>query len=607
MDAYLRRIVIVALAACWAVAPADGRADTTLAAASTMVAPSWGAAGQTAGLPRVLSPSDVVLYRQMFLLGDAGQWSQVDALAPKLEDRLLLGHVMAQRYLHRVYRSQYAELSAWLASHADHPDAETIYKLALGRAPAGDAAATASMRLPDTMAAPTRRKASSPDIPLKHMDGAGEKQASALKKEIRRAVWKDQNGTAIRLIQSGEASQLLGAVELDDMRARVGQGYFVDGDDALAIEWAGGAAGRSGLYLPSAHWTAGLAAWRSRDFDRAAKHFEALAVRRDLSPWMASAGAFWAARTRLVANQPQQVNRWLTVAASYPGTFYGLLARHILGAPMPFQWNAPGTEQAGLDALARSTAGRRALALIEVGEQRRAEREFDVLAGRESPDVDRGIIVAASRAGMPHVALRLHDRVFPNGGGIDATAYPVPPWSPHGGFAVDRALVYAVIRQESRFNPKATSSAGARGLMQLMPATASYVARGTGYNVNDRDTLYEPGVNLSLGQKYIQMLLGNGGVDGDLFKLATAWNGGPGNLQNWHGRVNHMNDPLLFIESIPAGETRNFIERVLANLWIYRHRFGQPTPALDALAAGRWPAYRPQDNTASRVATYGAN
>jgi soluble lytic murein transglycosylase-like protein len=103
------------------------------------------------------------------------------------------------------------------------------------------------------------------------------------------------------------------------------------------------------------------------------------------------------------------------------------------------------------------------------------------------------------------------------------------------------------------------------------------------------------------------MLLGNGGVDGDLFKLATAWNGGPGNLQNWEGRVKHMNDPLLFIESIPAGETRNFIERVLANLWIYRHRFGQPTPALDALAAGRWPAYRPQDNTASRVATYGAN
>ncbi len=143
--------------------------------------------------------------------------------------------------------------------------------------------------------------------------------------------------------------------------------------------------------------------------------------------------------------------------------------------------------------------------------------------------------------------------------------------------------------------------------MQLMPATARYVARGTGYNVRGRDTLYQPSVNLSLGQKYLQMLLGDGLVDGDLFRLATAWNGGPGNLRDWGHRVDHMNDSLFFIESIPARETRNFIEHVLANLWIYRDRFNQPSPSLDALAAGRWPAYRALDGNRLRVATYGEN
>jgi len=605
---FVLRLLIGVLVGSWVIIPLACRAEVNVATRYSLVAPTPDAAGSIAPLPRVLSSSDVLHYKQMFTFGAKGQWSRVDALVLKLQDHLLMGHVLAQRYLHpKAYRSKYPELMAWMASYADHPEAEEIYRLGLRRKPKRGEPLTRPSRPQKTYAVSGRLSASTPAFPTKQLGRKARRQAASLKRKIRRAVWHGQTATAKKMIQSTAAQRLFSIVELDDMRARLGQQYFIDGQDAWAIEWAGSAAKRSGHYLPTAHWTAGLAAWRSGKYHDAATHFEALAGRHDLSPWIVSASAFWTARTHLVANQPQRVSAWLKVAASHPTTFYGLLARHVLGAPMPFQWASSHTESAALGSLAQSRGGRRALALIQTGQRERAEQELKTLAERATPNIGRGIVVAASRAGMPNLALRLHDKLFPSGGGIDAAAYPVPPWTPNGGFAVDRALVYAVIRQESRFNPRAKSSAGARGLMQLMPSTARYVARGTRYNVRRRNTLYEPGVNLSLGQKYLQMLLGDGLVNGDLFRLATAWNGGPGNLQDWGQRVDHMNDSLFFIESIPARETRNFIEKVLANLWIYRHRLNQPSPSLDALAAGSWPAYRALDNSQLRVATYGEN
>jgi len=84
--------------------------------------------------------------------------------------------------------------------------------------------------------------------------------------------------------------------------------------------------------------------------------------------------------------------------------------------------------------------------------------------------------------------------------------------------------------------------------------------------------------------------------------MAAAWNGGPGNLRKWRKRNDDMGDPLFLIESLPSRETRQFIERVLANLWIYRHRLGQDTPSLDAIAAGRRPVYTALGSDSEEVA-----
>ena len=93
---------------------------------------------------------------------------------------------------------------------------------------------------------------------------------------------------------------------------------------------------------------------------------------------------------------------------------------------------------------------------------------------------------------------------------------------------------------------------------------------------------------MALGQAYIVSLLGE--VDNNLVRTAAGYNGGPGNVMRWDNSLNAGQDPLLYIASIPLHETRDFVQRVLANYWIYQIRLGQPTPSLDQIAAPRMAA-----------------
>jgi hypothetical protein len=225
------------------------------------------------------------------------------------------------------------------------------------------------------------------------------------------------------------------------------------------------------------------------------------------------------------------------------------------------------------------------------------------------------LLAFADRARMPGLAFRLGHRLSATEhpeptlgslGILDGALYPIPPWRPRGGFTIDRALIYALVRQESGFNPNAKSRDGARGLMQLMPSTASFIARDSGFRKRKRNQLFDPETNLDLGQRYISHLLADQAVGGNLFLLTTAYNGGPGNLNKWQRKMDYRGDPLMFIESLPSRETRLFIERVLANLWIYRTRLGQPAPSLDGIASGDWPLYVALDHKTQELAVNAA-
>ncbi|HAC58649.1 MAG TPA: lytic murein transglycosylase, partial [Rhodobiaceae bacterium] len=100
-------------------------------------------------------------------------------------------------------------------------------------------------------------------------------------------------------------------------------------------------------------------------------------------------------------------------------------------------------------------------------------------------------------------------------------------------------------------------------LMQIMPATASHITRDRSLAGGNRDRLLDPTFNVTLGQEYLSELMGAGGGADNLFMLTTAYNGGPGNLTRWMSSIDFRGDPFLFIESIPAAETRGYIERVV--------------------------------------------
>ncbi len=348
----------------------------------------------------------------------------------------------------------------------------------------------------------------------------------------------------------------------------------------------------SGTGRENGEWAAGLEAWRQGDAVGAALQFE-LAAANAKDIWARSAAAYWAARSHLRARQPEQVSHWLRIAAEEPRSFYGQLARRALGLEATFFWEPQSLTQAGAEALMSSRIGQRALALLQIGQERRAAAEFQVLRPQAKPELLQAMLAIAQRYKLPSFAMAAGSVVEEvTGMRNDEALFPIPSWQPHGGFSVDRALLFAITRQESGFNPSARNPSGATGLMQLIPSTASAVAKRLGVAASN---LRDPSLNLALGQEYVRMLLEDPNVRNDLFLMAIAYNAGPGNLAKWMRDVEYQDDPLLFIESIPSRETRQFVERVMAGLWVYQARLGQGTPSLDAVAAGAWPTYAAQD------------
>jgi len=554
------------------------------------------------GLPHVLSQADADRYARIFALLEEGKNKAADQLIGELEDKRLLGHALAIRYLHpTAYRSKYVELSNWLKHYADHPEARRIYNLALKRKPRNYRRPPGPVTNPDSLSA---RQISS-DEPYrsdKKLSSKQRRRVIQLKRTIRRNVARTRLSATERLLESREVKRLFDEYEIDEAKGMVASAWFYYGNDKRAYRLAAAAAKRSGDRLPLVHWTAGLAAWRIGVIEKALDHFQRLALAPNVSGWNTASGAFWAARAMQRLGQPFQARYWLTIAAKHRYTFYGLLAQKALGADDDFDFSAPALTPIMAEQLLQRPKGTRALALIQVGQRARAEQDLLRIDGWRTPTMAQALFAVAHRAQLPALAFRLTRRLQAEGYGgwlqdrLEAGLYPLPPWEPRDGFKVDRALLYALMRQESAFNPYAKSPDGARGLMQLMPRTASYIARDRRYRRGHKRALFEPSLNMELSQRYLVYLLDHKSVRGDLLRLAAAYNGGPGNLNKWLRQMNHGDDPLMFIEILPSRETRLFIERVFANLWIYRKRLGQPAPSQDDLLADSWPQYQALDN-----------
>ncbi|HLI22349.1 MAG TPA: lytic transglycosylase domain-containing protein [Stellaceae bacterium] len=565
-----------------------------------------------ADLPKVLSVEDAARYRHIFALQQNGRWQQADRDIAALSDRLLLGEVLAQRYLAKTYRAAYGELVDWLQHYGDEPDAKAIYDLAKKRHPAGAAAP------PRPTTASTNANDNGDDLTpiptpgalgarLQTLLPADAHRAEALKKQISALAASDPR-RAEQLLASKDAKLLIDSDTRDDLRSAIAEGYLAQNEPQEAL--TASAETETAAYAPIANWNAGLAAWRLNRLDEARSHFQALARSPGQSPWVKSAAAFWAARVEMKAGRPENYGYWLRIAGESPRTFYGLLARHLLGIDRDPTFDSDPFTQFDAQLVDGIEAGKRILALISIGQDNLAASELRRLAAHSSPTLLQSLAALADRANLPGASLRLAGLLGDSeGNSREVASYPVPRWEPIGGFSVDRALLYALMRQESKFTPAARSHSGASGLMQLMPATAREMAKLTGAPLGPRNSkkehaaLNDPEYNLMLAQEYVKVLLGDAHINNNLILFAAAYNHGPAAAARWQeARPEYRDDPLLFIESIPSKQSRVFTQRVLTNYWIYRQRLGQKMPDLDALAAGKWPTYIAEDSATTQSA-----
>jgi soluble lytic murein transglycosylase len=272
----------------------------------------------------------------------------------------------------------------------------------------------------------------------------------------------------------------------------------------------------------------------------------------------------------------------LSALAARPG-FYGKLAAEELGLPLNPP-PAPAALTAAEQEAARQHAGlRRALQLIALGLRSEGVREWN-FSLRGLPE--RELLAAAQSACEQEVWDRCINTSERTRGEVDMhQRFPLPLREPLQARALasglDPALLYGLIRQESRFVADIRSSVGAAGLMQLMPATARWTAKKVGL-------AFRPGmvtdtqVNLQLGAAYLRRVLDD--FDGSLVLATTAYNAGPSRSRRW--REGPAIEAVAWVESIPFNETRDYVKQVLSNQVDYAVRLGGPVPTLKSLLGG---------------------
>jgi soluble lytic murein transglycosylase len=321
----------------------------------------------------------------------------------------------------------------------------------------------------------------------------------------------------------------------------------------------------------------GLAGWialrRLDDLAAAEKHFTRL-WERSFTALTRARAAFWLSRVAKRRGDAAAAKDWLERAVSHPHYFYGQMAALELGrAALEFPAD-PSLSAEARAAFAAEELPRAAALFAAIGDGESARLLLLHLAqGAET--VERHALVADLALGLERIegAVRAGRRAGLRNAPLLGMSWPTPKLPE--GVSVEPAFVYAIARQESEFHPGAVSPAGARGLMQLMPATAAEVARQMKLPYS-RDKLTEdPVYNLRLGAHFLGQVTGR--FDGAYFVAAAAYNAGPKRAEEWIARYGDPRkdvDPLDWIEQIPFEETRTYVQRVMENLVVYRHKAG---------------------------------
>ncbi len=368
----------------------------------------------------------------------------------------------------------------------------------------------------------------------------------------------------------------------------------------------------------SAIWWQGWAYYNAGDHRRAVQTFQELVSRYPRS-FLVNQALYWQGRGAERSGERDTAQRYYRRAVNRgPYTYYGYLAAErlagndlpvlsaadepVMAEPVPEDSDLPqegGADLSDLDgppdwadeavvALSTYPAYRKTLELMYLGMKKEAATELwslqELLPGRYGARI--GLSKAFFELGDYHssliTVLRSFDRLLERPSSripedLWLLAYPQGYWQSIVSAAkrngLDPYFVAAIIREESQFRSEALSPAGARGVMQVMPATGEWIARMTGIRDFDRAKLYDADTNISIGTWYLGYLMKR--FKNDLYLVSAAYNAGPEVVTTWAGAGSGAADPVLFVETIPYRETRGYVKKVLRNYAEYRRIYGR--------------------------------
>jgi peptidoglycan lytic transglycosylase len=332
------------------------------------------------------------------------------------------------------------------------------------------------------------------------------------------------------------------------------------------------------IYKTEQEFTAGWIALRFlNDPSLAAQHFARIGV-GSVNPTALARAGYWQGRAAEAAGRAQEARAAYLRAAEQSTSYYGQLARAKLGLPQLEINGAPSGRGRNVE---RLEIVRAAQLLYELDEGEVAIPILADMGENGDPDALVGLGELASRYSDARGMLLMGKAALNRGLPFDFYAYPVsgiPPFKMIGP-EIERSIVYAIARQESAFNPSVVSPAQAYGLMQVTPDAARYVCKrhGATYDLArlKNDSVY----NAALGAAELGGLLED--YRGSYIMTFAAYNAGRGSVKKWVERYGDPRDPKVdtvdWVELIPFSETRNYVQRIMENLQVYRARFGGGT------------------------------
>ncbi len=331
-----------------------------------------------------------------------------------------------------------------------------------------------------------------------------------------------------------------------------------------------------GSDYPEAEWLAGWISLRYLNNPQEAyKHFYNM-YNQVKYPVSLSRAAYWAGRAAESNRNADIAQNWYEVASEYTTSFYGQLAYFKVNgksAKLPLPKNPEmGLLPENIKKVREMLMA--AYAMEAIGQSGQAERFIKAAINSVNTPSEMAYIGEFGlKIGRTNFAVVAGKEALSKGVAIVSHGWPQTKHMPKS-IGVEKPLALGVIRQESVFNPNVMSSAKAMGLMQLIPATASRMSKNLGIPYKQNNLLSNPTYNITLGSHYLDTLINQ--FDGSYILAIASYNAGPGNARKWIKKYNdpremdNTYDVIDWLESIPFGETRNYVQRVLENIQVYR-------------------------------------